>query len=76
MTVLMCVYEVLSGMKESQLKNIFIVDDHPLIRNGLRYLFENEDLINVCGEAEDIASSLPAIGQLSPDLVIVDISLT
>lgn len=62
-------------MKESQLKNIFIVDDHPLIRNGLRYLFENEDLINVCGEAEDIASSLPAIGQLSPDLVIVDISL-
>ena len=54
---------------------IFIVDDHPIIRQGLGQLIENEKDLNVCGQAEDAYGALKAIGKLKPDLVIVDISL-
>ncbi len=55
--------------------NIFIVDDHPLIRSGLSHLLNREPDMQVCGEAEDVPSALKGIPQTGPDLVIVDISL-
>jgi DNA-binding NarL/FixJ family response regulator len=57
------------------IKRIFIVDDHPLIRRGLRQLFEAEPEITVCGEAATIAEGISGIKSSAPDLVIVDISL-
>lgn len=54
---------------------ILIVDDHPIFREGLRQLIDNERDLKVCGETPDAESALQAIGELSPDLAIVDITL-
>jgi len=56
-------------------KRIFIVDDHPMMRDGLRQLIGNEADLEVCGEAEDAPQAVDQIAQLKPDLAIVDISL-
>lgn len=54
---------------------IFLVDDHPLVRSGIAQLINKEPDMNVCGEAEDAPDALKGIGSSSPDLVTVDISL-
>lgn len=56
-------------------KRILIVDDHPMIREGLRTLIGREPGLSVCGEAETAAEALKATAELSPDLVLVDIGL-
>jgi DNA-binding NarL/FixJ family response regulator len=56
-------------------KKIFIVDDHPLIRQGLTKLIEREDDFNFSGEASDAQEALQKIKKSLPDLVIVDINL-
>jgi DNA-binding NarL/FixJ family response regulator len=58
------------------LKKIFIVDDHPIVRQGLAKLLSDEKDLVVCGEAETAREGLQGIGKLKPDLAIVDISLT
>lgn len=62
-------------MQTTKVRQIFIVDDHPLIRRGLRQLFETETSLNVCGEAQSIADSLSRIKRCSPHMAIIDISL-
>jgi DNA-binding NarL/FixJ family response regulator len=54
---------------------IFIVDDHPLVREGLANLINEQDDLMVCGEAEDAAQALAGIGMNRPDLALIDISL-
>ncbi len=54
---------------------VFIVDDHPIVRQGLRRLIDQEEDLSVCGEAEDVKEARDAIQALSPDAVILDISL-
>jgi DNA-binding NarL/FixJ family response regulator len=61
---------------EKTKKKIFIVDDHPIIRDGLRQLISKQDDMAVCGEAEDAYQALNHIGKIRPHLVIVDISLS
>lgn len=56
-------------------KRIFVVDDHPMIREGLAAHLANESSLELCGEAEDVAEALSLIPESHPDLVIVDISL-
>src|SRR5436190_23962271 len=60
----------------SRAKRIFVVDDHPIVRQGLAKLLSDEADLVVCGEAENAREGLLAIGKLKPDLAIVDISLT
>jgi len=55
--------------------SIFIVDDHPVMRNGYRFLLKNEPFLTVCGEAGSVAEALEKIPAIMPDLVLVDISL-
>ncbi|HWZ94462.1 MAG TPA: response regulator transcription factor [Opitutaceae bacterium] len=55
--------------------NIYIVDDHSLIRRGLTALIGAEPDMQVCGQAEDVAKATTEIMKLRPDLVIADISL-
>lgn len=55
--------------------SIFIVDDHPLVRQGLAQVINAEADMNVCGEAEDAPKALHLVNAKDPDLVIVDISL-
>jgi DNA-binding NarL/FixJ family response regulator len=54
---------------------VFLVDDHPIVRQGLALFIEREPDLMVCGEAEDATSALQAIRESSPDFVILDISL-
>jgi len=54
---------------------VFLVDDHPIVRQGLALFIEREPDLMVCGEAEDATSALQAIRESAPDFVILDISL-
>ncbi len=58
-----------------QVTRLLIVDDHPLVRQGIKALIDLEDDLSVCGEAEDHMEALGVIEQEKPDLVLVDISL-
>jgi DNA-binding NarL/FixJ family response regulator len=55
---------------------VFLVDDHPVTREGLARLINHEADLEVCGEAGAAARAIPQIEALKPDLVIVDVSLT
>jgi DNA-binding NarL/FixJ family response regulator len=54
---------------------ILIVDDHPMMREGLVQLISREKDLSVCGEAEDAHQALEAVGKLKPDLLLADITL-
>ena len=55
--------------------NILIVDDHPIVRQGLAELVNHENDLVVCGQAEDAHQAMKAVKELKPDMAIVDISL-
>jgi len=54
---------------------IMIVDDHPMMRDGLTMRISSQADMEVCGEAATEDEAVELVKQLSPDLVIVDISL-
>ncbi len=54
---------------------ILIVDDHPIVRQGLAELVNHEVDLAVCGQAEDSHEAMGAVRELEPDTVVVDISL-
>jgi len=56
-------------------RRVLIVDDHPIVRLGLRRIMEHEPDLVVCGEAETAADARAAIKELEPDVVVIDISL-
>lgn len=57
-------------------KRVFLVDDHPLVREWLTTLINQQNDLVVCGEAEDAPRALQAIENLQPDVAVVDITLT
>ncbi|MCH7685744.1 MAG: response regulator transcription factor [Planctomycetes bacterium] len=61
--------------KRSKAARILIVDDHAMVRVGLTHWISRQPRLKVCGEAADEAEALKQVDALSPDLVIVDISL-
>ena len=54
---------------------VFLVDDHPIVRQGLTLLINQERDLTVCGEAEEMHSALQSIESAKPDIVVLDISL-
>lgn len=56
-------------------KRILIVDDHPMMRDGLRQLIANEPDLEVCGEADDAPAALEIAEDSKPDIAVVDITL-
>jgi DNA-binding NarL/FixJ family response regulator len=54
---------------------IFLVDDHPLVREGLANLISGQNDLMVCGEAEDSAQAISGIAKARPDVALIDISL-
>ena len=56
-------------------RRVFLVDDHPIVRQGLAQLIDNEPDLNTCGQGEDTFGSLRAIRVAKPDLCLVDVSL-
>ena len=60
---------------QRRVRRVLIVDDHPIVRQGLRRVMENEVDLSVCGEAESVRDARQAIKDLKPDALIADISL-
>lgn len=56
-------------------RRVLLVDDHPIVRKGLRRLIENDAQLEVCAEAEGVRDAREAIRRHQPDVVVVDISL-
>lgn len=56
-------------------RSVFLVDDHPLVREWLANLIARQDDLWVCGQAGDAAAALADIARLQPDVAIVDLSL-
>ena len=64
-----------SNKTDDNKTKILIVDDHPIVRQGLTELINQEDDLVVCEQAEDAAEAMGIIKKLKPDMAIVDISL-
>jgi DNA-binding NarL/FixJ family response regulator len=56
-------------------KRILVVDDHPIVRQGLALMLNREADFVVCGEAEDATGAMLVMASARPDVLIVDISL-
>ncbi len=56
-------------------KKILIIDDHPMMREGLTQLITHEPDLTVCGEAGEAGEGLEKVKTLQPDLVLSDITL-
>jgi DNA-binding NarL/FixJ family response regulator len=56
-------------------RRIFLVEDHPVTREGFAQLIDYQDDLKVCGQAGTVAEALVVIPEAKPDLAIVDISL-
>jgi DNA-binding NarL/FixJ family response regulator len=54
---------------------VVIADDEPLIRSGLRYILDDEDDIEVVGEAGDGADAVEVVGRAEPDVVVMDVRM-
>lgn len=53
-----------------------LVDDHALLREGMRSLLERENSISVVGEANTVAEALEGVARCSPEVMVVDLKLT
>jgi DNA-binding NarL/FixJ family response regulator len=58
-----------------QKSRVFLVDDHPLVRDGLANLLDAQDDLMVCGEAEDSTQAINRIRKARPHVALIDISL-
>jgi len=65
----------MTAVAEKQKRKVFLVDDHPLVREWLTNLINQQPDLVVCGETESAPQALQAIAQARPDVAIVDISL-
>lgn len=65
---------VIRIMSEKKHK-ILLVDDHPLVREWLASLINQQPDLTVCGEAESVQQALDYLAKASPDLAIIDLSL-
>lgn len=66
---------VLTPPQKQQNKRIFILEDHPMVRQGIRRLIESQQGLEVCGEGESSDEGLAALNTACADLAIVDLSL-
>jgi DNA-binding NarL/FixJ family response regulator len=55
--------------------HLLIVDDHEVVRASVRMLFANSDSFEVCGEAQNGMEAIRMVPELSPDVVILDLSM-
>jgi PleD family two-component response regulator len=63
------------GLGRAMAARILIVDDHEIVRKGVRMLFDNYDSFEVCGEAQNGMEAILMVPELSPDVVILDLSM-
>ena len=61
--------------KETKKLRVLVVDDHPVLRQGLKLLINQEPDLMVCAEAENLQQAFTAIREKRPDIAIIDLSL-
>lgn len=54
---------------------LLLVDDHPIVRSGMRMLFQAESDLEIVGEADGGAEAIVAVQRLRPDVVIMDVAM-
>jgi two-component system response regulator NreC len=54
---------------------VFLVDDHTLVRQGLRRILESDDEIEIVGEAGDGRTAIDMVGKLRPHVVVMDVAM-
>lgn len=64
-----------AGTESPRPLRVFLVDDHEMVRRGVRDLLEEEPDMVVVGEAATAAAAVPAIGRLVPDVAVLDARL-
>lgn len=62
-------------LNSTQIAQVFIIDQQPVARVGLRALLEREGDFHVCGEASDMLSALQQLKEQHPDAVVIDLEL-
>ena len=62
-------------MKQDKACRIFIVDDHPAVRQGVMAIVSHEPDMLICGEAGGVADAMQQLATLMPDVAVIDISL-
>jgi DNA-binding NarL/FixJ family response regulator len=62
-------------MEARRSARILIVDDHPVMREGLKELLAQHSDLKVCGQAESIAGALEQVALTSPDIIVLDLTL-
>ena len=66
---------IITSTTGADARRILIVDDHPVVREGLRMVIGLDPRLTVCGEAGSLAEGVRQFRELQPDLVLVDITL-
>ncbi|MCX7008773.1 MAG: response regulator transcription factor [Kiritimatiellaeota bacterium] len=56
-------------------KTILLVDDHPMLREGLQQFLQQDEDLTICGQAGSTAEAMKMVEELKPDLLVVDIGL-
>jgi DNA-binding NarL/FixJ family response regulator len=54
---------------------VLVVDDHPLVRQGLEHLINQSSDLEACAQASDCDEALAALDQTNPDVAVIDLSL-
>lgn len=61
--------------KEASKKRVVVVEDHPIVRQGIVQMISDDAGLEVVGQAQEVAAGLKLIQDLSPDMAIVDFTL-
>ncbi|MBX9696365.1 MAG: response regulator transcription factor [Cyanobacteria bacterium] len=65
-----------SNLDQTNPIKVLIVDDHPIIRIGIKRVFENDREISVVGEVDTAEGAVSAAANLKPDVILIDIDLS
>lgn len=65
----------MANTKQTRKLNILIVDDHAVVRSGLKLLIETDPRFAVCGEASTVAEASAAAERAQPELILLDLDL-
>lgn len=66
---------ILEEKKPEEKTRVLVVDDHPVLRQGLIQLLDRQSDLTVCGEADSVSSAHAAVKRCRPDLLLLDLRL-